>query len=197
MPVPTKIQFARQVVIEMTDNVNFTSPSPTLAAFGAAATAVQTAYNEALTARQVAKAKTAALAEAEAGLNLLFNQIANYVQSASGGDVAKIESSGFGVANVPAPPIGALAMPSDVVVEPSAASGTMNLDWKRVRGANSYLIERAVDAPVLDWSVAASTTKSKAVVNTMVSGKKYWLRVAAVGAAGRGPWSDAVGKYAT
>src|SRR5205823_3404061 len=95
MPVPDKIQFARQIVIDMTGNPNFTTPAPTLASIGTAATTLETAYNAAQTARQVSKAKTAALDTPNGSLDLLLAQLANYVENTSGGDPAKIDSSGF------------------------------------------------------------------------------------------------------
>jgi chitodextrinase len=70
------------------------------------------------------------------------------------------------------------------------------MDWAPVRGAYTYIVEKAPDAPVLTWQPALTTTKSKVAVNTMTSGSKYWFRVAAVGTAGQGPWSDAISKYA-
>jgi hypothetical protein len=198
MPVPDKVQFVRQVVIDMNAAAGtFVTPVPALTAITTAATALETAYNAALTARQVAKSKTATMVEVEKALDLLVSQLANYVENTSGGDQAKIESSGFGVRRVPAPPIGPLPAPTDMSVAPNEHAGTMDMDWRKVNGAKSYVIERAVDAPVLVWTPALTTTKSKAVVNTMTSGSKYWFRVAAVGAAGQGPWSDAIAKFAT
>ena len=197
LTVPQKIQFVRAVIIEMTGNPNFVTPAPTLAAVGTAATSLETGYGEALAARMAAKAKTAAMEAADDALDVLVSQLANYVQNTSGGQAAKIESSGFGVCQIPAPPIGPLSAPTDIVVTPNEAAGTMNMDWQPVRGANSYTIERAVDAPVLAWTPVLATTKSKAVVNTMTSGTRYWLRVAAIGTAGQGPWSNAIAKFAT
>lgn len=196
MPVTGKVQFARQVVIDMTGNPNYTTPAPALTAITTAATALETAYNAALTARQVAKSKTAAMVDAEKALDVLVMQLANYVENTSGGDEAKIESSGFSVCRIPAPPIGPLPAPTDVSLAPNENPGTMDMDWRGVHGARSYVIERAADAPVLAWVGAGTTTRSRAIVNTMTSGTKYWFRVAAVGAAGQGPWSAAIAQFA-
>jgi hypothetical protein len=92
--------------------------------------------------------------------------------------------------------VGPVAAPTDVVINQTDSAGTVRMDWKRVRGANSYVIERAADGPQLTWIQALATTKSKAIVNTMTSGTKYWFRVAGIGAAGQGPWSDAIAKFA-
>jgi hypothetical protein len=195
MTVPQKIQFARQVVIDMTGNANFTTPAPTLASITTAATALETAYNSAQTARQVAKSQTANQDAKSLALDLLLAQEANYVENTSGGDRTKITSSGFGVRN-PATPIGILDMVTNLAVAPSQSEGSADLKWKKVRGAKSYVIERAPDGGSLVWDSIATPTKAKASVNTMTPGVKYWFRVSGVGAAGQGPWSEPVFLYA-
>lgn len=196
MSVPNEIQFARQIVLDMTSNPNFTTPSPALAAIAAAATALETAYNTAQTARQNAKTQTSVSKAKKAALDLLLTQEANYIQNVTAGDKAKIESSGFSVRNTPSP-IGDLPAPTDVEIAPSQSAGTVDINWRGVRGADSYIVERALDSVApLAWTTAFTTTKSKATVNTMVSGGKYWFRVAGIGAAGQGAWSDAIAKIA-
>ena len=60
-----------------------------------------------------------------------------------------------------------------------------------------YVIQRAPDsAEPLDWASVAGLTKRKPTVNTIVSGQRYWLRVAAVGSADQGAWSYAAAKFA-
>ena len=197
LPVADKIQFARQIVTQMTGNANFGSPVPTLGSLTAAANALESAYNAAQTAMAQARAAISVQDDAAAALDLLLMQEGNYVENASGGDRSKIESSGFAVRNLGSAPIGDLPAPSNVDVTPNENAGTVNMRWRRVRGAYSYVVQKAVDAPSLEWNTVADCTKSKVAVNTMVSGTKYWFRVAAVGAAGRSAWSDAIGKYAT
>ncbi len=197
LPVPDKVQFMRQVVMDMNAAVAvYGTPAPALAAITTAATALETAYNAALTARQVAKSKTATMNEAEAALDLLASQLGNYVENTSGGDPAKITLSGFSVRQIPAGPVGPLPAPSDVAIVQTESAGTVKMNWRQVRGAKSYVVERAADAAELTWFAALATTKLKALVNTMTSGTKYWFRVAAIGAAGQGPWSNAIAKFA-
>ena len=40
------------------------------------------------------------------------------------------------------------------------------------------------------WTHAKTVVKSSATVDNLTSGQRVWFRVAAVGAAGQGPWSD-------
>ena len=130
---------------------------------------------------------------ADEALNLALTQLANYVQNASGGDPAKIQSAGFPVRDTPSP-IGPLPAPSELEAQPSQSEGHVNLWWRGVRGASSYVVERAQDGPLLNWVQALTTTKSRALVNSMASGARYWFRVAAVGAAGQSAWTDAISK---
>ena len=46
------------------------------------------------------------------------------------------------------------------------------------------------------WTNAPPSTKSKCTIANLVAGTRYWFRVAAVGAAGQGPWSDPATKMA-
>jgi len=197
MSVPAKIQFTRQIVLDMTNNANFAAPSPDLEMLSQAAAALESAYNAALQARANAKTQTSIMGQKSATLDLLLMQEASYVQNSSGGDKAKIESAGFDVRDTPTP-IGQLPPPAEPKAVPSQHLGTINLSWKKVRGAKSYLIERALDSnQPLEWVVATMSTKSKAVVNTMTSGLRYWFRVAAVGSAVPGAWSEPISKIVT
>jgi hypothetical protein len=197
MSVPAKIQFTRQIVLDMSNNPNFAAPSPELDTLSEAAAALELAYNSALQARANAKTQTSIMGQKSATLDLLLMQEASYVQNSSGGDKAKIESAGFDVRDTPTP-IGQLPPPAEPKAVPSAHSGSINLSWKKVRGAKSYLIERALDSnQPLEWAVATMSTKTKVLVNTMTSGLRYWFRVAAVGSAGPGAWSEPISKIVT
>jgi hypothetical protein len=196
MPVPKKIQFVRQIVQEMNKNQKFSSPSPDLNTLSSAAAALESAYNTAQAARANAKEQTSLMNQKVKALETLVMQEANYVQSVSGGDKATIESAGFGVRSEPTR-IGQLEAPAHVKVAPGHTDGAVNIAWKKVRGARAYNVERALDSDRgLDWTNVISSSKTRAVVNSMNSGHRYWFRVAAIGAAGQGPWSNPVSKIA-
>jgi hypothetical protein len=192
-----KIAFARRIVAEMTNNPNFPAPSPDLAVMSAAASALESAYAAALSARQTAKALTSAQKTKEAALERAISQEANYVDSASGGDKEVIESSGFGVRSDSAP-VGLPDKPQDLGVRDAEMPGTVALRWKPVHGARSYVIEfaAATGSPTA-WLQLAITSKAKLVSNGLISGTRYWFRVAAVGSAGHGPWSDPAQRIAS
>jgi hypothetical protein len=133
------------------------------------------------------------MVDKEVALDDLINLEAAYVQNASGGDRTKIESSGFDVAN-PNSPIGPLPAPAAVDFDANVNPGHMGIKWKGVRGAMSYIVERASDSAPTDYIVVANPTAPRALVNTMTSGQRYWFRIAAVGAAGTGEWTSPAGK---
>lgn len=195
MSIPDKVQFARQIVQNMTGNPNFPTPDPALAAVTTSTDESESSFNDARTARQIAKSKTSIQDDRAAALDWLLTKLASYVEGASNGDKAIIESSGFSIRNAAAP-VGPLPAPTALLAEPSDHPGAADLTWQMDRDVRLYLIERAEDADVLVFRLIETATKKQASVNSMVSGKKYWFRVSAAGPSGQGPWSDPVPLFA-
>ena len=197
MPVPQKIQYVRQIISSMTGNPNFAAPCPALTVLEEGVDILEQAYKQAKQTRDLAKEQTTIANQKEVALDALVMQEANYVQNVTAGDKAKIESSGFGVRNTAAP-IGPLPAPTNVRVVPSEFSGAVTMSWQSVHGARSYNVQRALDTGHdLEWNTVLSTSRANRVqVNSMASGMRYWFRVAAVGAAGEGPFSDPISKIA-
>ena len=191
LSVPSKIQYGRRLIAATTGNPNFQTPNPNIAAFTASTDGMEITYNEAKAARLVAKTKTQLQDQAEAAFDALVSQLASYVDNISAGDATIIESAGFAVRSTPTP-IGELPAPTDLQAKSGEHPGHADVKWKNLYGAKAYNIERATDSAELSWQFMGSTTKSEASLNSMLSGKKYWFRVAAVGAAGTSAWSDPV-----
>lgn len=195
MPISTKIQFGRQIVAAMDGNPNFLAPNPSLATITSGINATEVAFNDAQNARQIAKTKTALQDEQAAALDALLTQVANYVENVSNGDRVIIESANLNVRKTRTP-LGELPAPTNVQVAHSPFPGHADVSWTKVRGAKTYIIERAENIDAADWKVIGFSTKSSATLNSMVSGKKYWFRVCAVGAAGPSAWSNPVSLFA-
>jgi hypothetical protein len=195
LAVPDKIQYGYSVGQALDGNLNFPNLGPLVTRLRAATDKLSASYTDAQTARQIAKSKTSIQDDDATAFDALMAEIARDVQTDSGGDKAKIESAGFSVRAERTPP-SPLPAPTDLQAVASEFAGSADLSWQLDRDARLFLIERAEDAEVLAFRQIATATKKSASVNSMVSGKKYWFRTAAVGPAGQGPWSDPVPLFA-
>lgn len=196
LTIPQKIQFIRQVVTSMTGNANFATPAPALLAITAIVDALEAAFNVAQAARLTAKQKTELQNTAEQQADALLTQLAAYVENITGGDAAKIQSGGMET-RADATPVGALPAPQNLSATAGDQDGEIDLDWDNIRGAKSYVMEKSVDPiTATSWQPAGIVTKSKGTVSGLISGTKYWFRVAAIGTDGQGPWSDPATKIA-
>lgn len=194
MTIPSKIEFVGHVVDKMTGNPNFETPNPDLATVTAAVDALDTAYKNAMDGSKSARHQ---MREADKALHDLVMKLALYVDYTSEGDADVILSSGFSLRKKPAP-IGPMAQPENMRVNVTPYSGRLKADWDRIRGAHSYTVQYTLDPnDPSQWKTYESTTKSRSEVEGLESGQKYWIRVAALGSAGRGPWSEAVSHIVT
>lgn len=195
LAVPAKALYLRRLAAGVTGNPNLPAPTPDGPDLLEAADNLDSSYNAAHAARLVSKTRTTAMDEQSATADLMVAQLASYVDGASNGNAIIIESAGFETRATPTP-VGELPAPTDVQVAPSEHAGSAAVKWKATRGAVAFIIERAEDGPTLEWKVISNGTKKRASVNSMISGKKYWFRVAAIGAAGQSAWSDPVPLFA-
>ncbi len=180
-------QFAETHIAEMTGNANFPTPTP-------AAPAFQTIYDDfcaKLTAAQQADAAAREATQlkdtARVALSQALNDRGNYVQTASGGEEAKILSAGFAV-RAAAQPVGQLPAPVDFMPTMGDTPGEIDLSWSGVRGSRTYVVEYREQGTTGAW-LQKMATKSRLSIDGLTSGKTYVFRVAAVGSAGQGPWS--------
>lgn len=173
----------------MTANPNFTTPNPTLTALGAAGTALRTKIAAIESARANLQTAVAdADASATTALNLL-NQEAAYVDTTTGGDPVKIQSSGFDVASAGGPihmtPV------TNLGAAVGDSPGEIDLNWNPVPGAKSYEIHTSTDPnTVTSWAFKDNATKSKVTLSGLTSASRIWVRVRAIGANDKGGWSD-------
>ncbi len=196
MTIAVKAELATRIVTAMTGNPNFVTPNPTLAVITAAKTAMETAYNDALTKRQQSKAATDLQADKEKDFDRLLTSESLYVANASGGDEQKIQSAGMDVRDA-ASPIGPLPAPMGLYATAGSSAGEIDLDWEPVHGAKSYSVQMTTDPNVPEsWAHKKNASESFTAITGLTSGGKFWFKVAAVGAAGQGAFSDPATKYA-
>jgi hypothetical protein len=126
-------------------------------------------------------------------INILASLGAGVEQIAEG-DTTVVLASGFQV-QAERSPVGPLAAPQNVRATMADIEGQMKVRWNRVRGARAYIVEYMPESGG-EWKQAGIVTKVNFTLTGLESGKRYRVRVCAVGASGQGPWSDEALKMA-
>ncbi len=188
------IQRGNDIKTAMTGNASFTTPIPTLASIGTQITALTTANNIYESGLLTQKTNITNRDNAAATLIASLTQLGGYVEAASAGDEAKIQSAGMGVragrtpATVPDPV-------ANLSITAGDNAGELDLQWDPANGAKTYEVQLSPD-PVTgtSWVAQPSVTKSKAIILGLTSGARMWARVRAVGPGGIGAWSDVATK---
>jgi hypothetical protein len=196
LDIPSKIKKAESIVACMTGNENFPYPDPTLSDLTKAYKDLETKYNEVQIARQTAQQKTAEMNASELELDSKLTHLATYVENKAKGNVIVIKSAGMDV-RADSVPVGLPAKTEILYLTEAGHNGELKLKWSKVRGAKSYNIEisdNSKKSPA--WTVFDTTTKTKAVIRNLTSGTRYCFRVQAIGAAGKGPYSEPITKFA-
>lgn len=180
---------ARNMVQQITGNVNFATPTPPLATVTAACDVLETAINahdlnpgpSEVTDRDIAFES----------VKQLVVDLGGYVQAASNGDLDKIKSAGCQVRKSPSP-IGKLPAPPDLLAQTTAYAGRIEVRWGGVKGRNTYALELCAGDPnvAANWSMLALTSKNRYTAEDLKSDTVYSFRVKAIGAAGASPLSD-------
>lgn len=126
---------------------------------------------------------------ARADLEGTLRSVGFKVQDISGGDEAKILSTGYDVTQKPTP-VGILDQPLNVQVSPGKISGTLEISWEVVDHAYSYEV-RYTKNPKSDSTVyvTTTTTKRKTILTGLDAGQTYIVQVAGVGSDPRRVWS--------
>lgn len=124
--------------------------------------------------------------EVREDLEHALKSLAIYIMSITE-NALEIEQTGFDVVQ-PGMPVGIPAAPNNVRTA-SIAQGTVHVEWKRVRGANSYVVEATTgnpESPATVWTKVALPTQCRATIEGLTALTYYWFRVRAIGAAGEG-----------
>ncbi|MBP7496869.1 MAG: fibronectin type III domain-containing protein [Bacteroidales bacterium] len=210
---PELIETATELESKISGNLNFTTPNPSIAELNAARVAFAQAYLE---SRDGAKSKMLELKIKRKSLKEILTKEVAYVNSIALGDEAIIISAGVKVAKEKEP-FGILPAPQDLKVLDGDNEGEVYAKFDKVNGAYSYFVQyyeegwerdanvnanvlNSVTQPVDDpsgialaqkmWSGSDVSTKTKIKIAGLTSGKRIWVRVCAVGAEGKGTWSD-------
>lgn len=182
---------SQEILQSMTGNANFPSPIPALEVVQDA----QADYSTALiNAASRDKTKVALKNQARLELEKLLKQLGNYVNTVSMGDVAMLTSSGYDISKMPEPRH--ITTPENVKLVPGMNDGSLISQADAVKGASSYIHQIAPDPLTADtkWT-SISTSRRKYEFTSLEQGKKYWVRIAAVGSNEQVAYSTEVSQY--
>lgn len=190
LSVTDKIAKGRQIVTAMTNNASFPNPNPSLPDVTAALDGLTQAFAQVQAARSEVTTRVATQDNAEAKVDQALTQLASYVESIAGRDETLISSAGMETKASPSAPT-MPSVPQALSANAGEHEGEINLVWKAVLNARSYTIEASIDpATPASWTHAGIATSASKVIANLTSGKRYWFRVAAVGAGGQSGWSE-------
>ena len=178
LSVPEQIERARHIKIRMTGNADFPAPSPTLLVVDDAINALETAYNE---SRGRDKNKVATMKLRRKEMLFIMSQEAAYVQQASGGELEKIQSSGFDVVKPKAPHSDTAGIVTNVRLSDGLSTGKIRVDFDKADNAIMYVILVAHDVDFTDMEPKGITTKTHKEIGPFKSGEKIWVKVVALG----------------
>jgi len=178
----------QSAITGLTDNPNFTSPKPTLAAVQTALGEFTTAVAEAVNGgRVLVAAKNAKRAE----LVSLMRQLASYVTVTSNGDMKTLLSSGFPYQKPVRTRVGTLPAPAAPTLRRGALSGQLDASASPVYGAGSYNWRISLASKPDEFVQTAQTMGGRHSFKGLTPGQSYNVQVNAVGSVGPSDWSVA------
>jgi hypothetical protein len=197
LSLAAKLAKAKQLVAAIENNSNFPNPTPPLAAVTAVIKKTETTQAERDAAQQEAKMKTTELGNCEDELDGILNQLVAHVDSVAAGDEAKIQSAGLDTRAAATSTTDPPTAPSGLSSTTGDRDGELDASWDTVAGAKSYVIETCDDPPsATGWKHSGVSTKSRFTITGLLSGKRYWIRVAAINSVGQSGWSEPATKIA-
>jgi hypothetical protein len=182
------------ILICMTGNANFPTPIPILAEIEAALANFRTALEGAKTRASLAIAqKNAARRE----LEFLLKSLGLYLMSVANGDAVALASTGYPMTKVPGPRT--ISNPGFVTLDKGDSSGEMVASVKPDQPSPGYIFQISSTDPTAEgetvWNSSGSTV-NKYKFTGVVPGKKYWVRVIAVGSRGQMVYSPISAEFA-
>lgn len=182
---------ANNIVSKLTNNPSFTDPEPTLVQVKAGIEGYHVAL---IGAQSGSRAEVALKNTKKMELVKILQDLGSYVNYAAQGNVDALLTSGFTLAR-PAVPAPLVTKPSDVRLADGLNTGELEISLKKVPGAKGYQFECTPDPVVqgVAWQAVPSPVR-KYVFTGLLSGKRYWCRVGAVGSHGQLVYSDPVSR---
>jgi len=179
------VAFGKSVENKMTaESGLFPDPTPPISTLSATRLSLVEAIANAEAGGLVQRQERNAL---EVVYKLQLLQLSEYVAMQVSNDEEQMERSGFTLTKK-REKVGPMPMVTNVSTSNPGFKGEMGLHWNRIYGAQSYSVQyRKLDSEF--WS-ASTSNKVNTVISFLQPRTDYVFRVAAVGAAGQGPWSE-------
>ncbi len=178
------LAFVRNVIALMTNNIQYPTPTPTLAVLTTSVNAFETAVHDALDGGKIA------IATRNAGrveLLALMRQLAAYVQASCNADLLALIGSGFDAVRAPSP-VGVLPAPQNPRLMMTGKSGELLFKFDRVNNAVNYSVQTA-PAATGPWEDDSLSTAARVLIGGLTPGETLWGRACANGSAGASEWS--------
>lgn len=189
--VDQKVTLGINHITSMDGNANYPTAvrSPSDAQFQAAQDALLAAISAAEAAETAWKAAIIARNDAEAAWDTAISARASNCESITPRNRALLQTTGLPLRSAPVP-VGIPNAPINLLATPAKNSGELIINWTRVRGATSYIVERMVHDSSGSWQQVKLLSQSKFTNTGLTPGVTYAYRVRALATAGAGPWSD-------
>ncbi|MBI4946261.1 MAG: fibronectin type III domain-containing protein [Bacteroidetes bacterium] len=191
LSIPKKIEKARFIVTSMTGNANFTTPSPTLATITANVNALETA---AIASAGGGVDETANMHAKELTLDLALKSLAGYVEGIANANPVNAESIALSAGMDVKTPVVHTAREFHVSV--TGDPGEVKLATKFEKRATFMFQMCTNTSSESNWQTIMQSTRSKFVKSGLISGTRYYFRVAVININGQGAWSNVLSSIA-
>jgi hypothetical protein len=186
----TPEELAAKVVFihgQLTGNANYATTNPTLAAVQTALTPLQTAI-----AMPPGQARDGAIETARGPLEQMMQDLADNLEQATPGNLAKLATTGFDIRKTPSTSNEPPPTPGNLRLKNLQASGDVQFVFEASDRAKSYQIQTADNpntGPWKDYDPFSSTRN--VVAHGLPRAKDVWGRVRAIGPNNtKSAWSD-------
>ncbi|MFH1005849.1 MAG: fibronectin type III domain-containing protein [Bacteroidota bacterium] len=180
-----KIEKARFILTSMIGNAYFPTPSPPLAIISGCVNNLETAY---IAAQGGGADETAAMHAKELLFDLALKSLAAYVEGVANSNPVNAEAIALS-AGMEVKKIG-IHTAHEFNLSATGNPGEIKVSTKYVE-RSTFMFQMCINTgDEGNWETIMQSTRSKFVKKNLVSGTRYYFRVAVINKNGQGPWSN-------